>query len=143
MWYQGLALFSFAKVTGFEETVRAALARGIEMRILLMHPDNPALGHMMREFTTNYVETIRNEITGGAEFWGRMSAHGALTLRFQKKGVMFGMLQKSDSRTMFTQYSLSRPTGESPTILAPAGTPFDDSVKADFEWQWDHAEPAL
>ncbi len=143
VWYQGLALFSFAKVTGYEETVRTALARGIEMRVLLMHPENPALSHMMREFTTNYVATIRNEITAGAEFWARMAMNGPLTVRFQKNGVMFGMLQKSNSRTMFTQYSLSRPTGESPTILAPVGTPFYDSIKADYEWQWDRAQTIL
>jgi hypothetical protein len=49
--YHGLALFSCAKMGGFEETARAALGRGVEMRVLLMHPDNPVLAQMTRDFS--------------------------------------------------------------------------------------------
>ena len=141
--YQGLALFSYAKMTGFDETVRVALGRGVEIRVLLMHPDNAALSHMMREFTTNHLENIRGEIRAGAEFWSNMASHGPLTVRFQKNGVMFGLLQQSDSRAIVTQYSLARSTSECPTILAPVGTPLYDAVKQDYEWQWDRAGMGL
>jgi hypothetical protein len=141
--YQGLALFSFAKMIGFDEAARDALARGVEMRVLLMHPDNAALAHMMREFSTNYIETVRGEIRSGAEFWTKMASLGPLTVRFQKSGAMFGLLQQSDLRGIFTQYSLARSTSECPTILAPAGTPFYDAMKEDYEWQWDRADVGL
>jgi hypothetical protein len=143
VWYQGLSLFSFAKMIGFEEAARAVLARGVEMRVLLMHPDNAALAHMLREFTTNYAENVRGEIKSGAEFWTKMASHGPLTVRFQRRGTMFGLLQQSDSRAIFTQYSLARSTSECSTILAPAGTPFYDAVKEDYEWQWDRADAGL
>jgi hypothetical protein len=141
--YQGLALFSYAKMIGFDEALRGALARGVEIRVLLMHPDNAALPHMMREFTTTYVENIRGEIRSGAEFWGSMASHGPLSVRFQKNGVMCGLLQQSDSRAIITQYSLARSTAECPTILAPAGTPLYDAMKEDYEWQWDRADVRL
>jgi hypothetical protein len=138
--YQGLALFSFAKMGGFEETARAALGRGVEMRVLLMHPENPVLAQMTREFATNYVDNIRGEIKSGAEFWSRLTTYGPLTVRFQRTGPMFGMLQQSDMRTIFTQYSLARATSECATILAPAGSAFHEAIKEDGEWQWNRAQ---
>jgi hypothetical protein len=138
--YQGMALFSFAKTVGFEEALRAALGRGVEIRVLLMHPDNPVLAHMTREFTSNYVESIRGEIKSGAEFWTKMSSHGPLIVRYQRTGVMFGMLQQSESRAIFIQYSLARVTSECAAIIAPGETPFYDAMKEDNEWQWNRAE---
>ena len=98
---------------------------------------------MMREFPTNYVENVRGEIKSGAEFWTKMASHGPLTVRFQKSGAMFGLLQQSDSRAIFIQYSLARPTSECPTILAPVGTPYYDTLKDDYEWQWGRADAGL
>jgi hypothetical protein len=138
--YQGLALFAFAKIAGFAEAIKAALARGVEMRVLLMHPDNPVLPHMVRDFSANYAEIVQSEIKSGAEFWTKLASHGSLTLRFQTKGTMFGLLQQSDSQVISTPYSLARSTSESPTILAPAGTPYFNAMKEDYEWQWDRAE---
>jgi hypothetical protein len=138
--YQGLALFAYAKMAGFEGAIKAALARGVEMRVLLMHPDNPVLSHMVRDFSANYVEIVRSEIRSGAEFWMKMASHGPLTVRLQNRGTMFGLLQQSDSQVISTPYSLARSTSESPTILAPAGTAYFNAMKEDFEWQWDRAE---
>jgi len=72
----------------------------------------------------------------------KLAAHGPLSVRFQTKGTMFGLLQQSDSQVISTQYGLARATSESPTIIAPSGTPFFETMKEDFEWQWDRAEPA-
>jgi hypothetical protein len=105
-----------------------------------MHPDNPVLAQMTREFTTNYVDNIRGEIKSGGEFWSRLAKYGPLTLRFQRTGAMFGMLQQSDTRTIFTQYSLARATSECTTILAQAGSAFHQAMKEDGEWQWNRAQ---
>jgi hypothetical protein len=140
IWYQGLALFAYAKIAGFSDAIKAALARGVEMRVLLMHPDNPVLPHMVREFSANYVESVRSEIKSGMEFWMKIASHGPLTVRLQNKGTMFGFLQQSDAQVISTPYSLARSTSESPTILAPAGTEYFRAMKEDYEWQWDQAE---
>jgi hypothetical protein len=141
--YEGLALFSFAKIKDFEEAVRATLSRGVAMRVLLIHPDNPALAGMTREFTTNYLDSIRGEIRAGAEFWTKLKPSGQLSLRFQKTGAMFGLLQQSDAGTIFTQYSSARPTSECATILAPANSPFHIAMTEDSDWHWQHAIPEL
>ena len=143
LWYQGIALFSFAKLMGFEEVLREALSRGVEVRVLLMHPDNPALSHLVWNFSSNYLETIRGEITSGAEFWKRMSSQGPLNIRFHQQGAMFGNLQQNDVRALYTQYCLARPTSDSPTISAPAGSPFYRSMRQDFEWTWQRALPSM
>ena len=141
--YQGLALFAYVKIAGFAEAIKAALARGVEMRVLLMHPDNPVLPHMVRDFSANYAENVRSEIRSGIEFWTKMASHGPLTVRLQTKGTMFGLLQQSDSQVISTPYSLARSTSESPTILAPAGTQYFNAMKEDYEWQWGRAEPSV
>jgi hypothetical protein len=53
---------------------------------------------------------------------------------------MFGMLQQSESRAIFIQYSLARVTSECAAIIAPGETPFYDAMKEDNEWQWNRAE---
>lgn len=141
VWYQGLALFSFAKIGGLEEAIEAALKRGVEVRVLIMDPANTALAHMIRNFSSNYVDNVRSEVAAGIEFWTRQARHGSLSVRLQTTGAMFGMLQQSDLRAMFTQYSLVRPTSDSPTLMTPNGTPFYEAMRTDFEWQWAKARP--
>ncbi len=141
--YQGLALFSFAKMIGAEDAIRAALGRKVEFQVLLMHPDNPALAQTIRGFAANYVDSVRAEIRSGAEFWQKMASHGPLTVRFQKSGAMFGLIQQNESRSIYTPYSTARSTSECPSILTPAGTPFYIAVKEDYDWQWDRAEASL
>lgn len=143
VWFQGIALFAFPKIVGFEEALRGALGRGIEARVLMMHPDNPALEHNLRDFAPDYVEMVRSEIRAGAAFWRRLAQAGPLTVRFQKTGVMFANLLQSDAQIIFTQYSLARSTSESPTIIAPAAMPFYNSNRLDFEWAWARAAPDL
>lgn len=144
VWFQGMALFAYAKIVGFEDAIREALGRGIEVRVLLMHPDNPVLEHLLRDYAPNYHELVRKEILAGADFWRRFSEQSRLTVRFQKRGAMFlAMFLQSDVRIIFTQYSLARSTSESPTIIAPAGVPFYESSRQDFEWSWNRASPEL
>lgn len=145
-WFQGIALFAFPKIVGFEEILRQALADGLEARVLLMHPDNPALEYVLRDFAPNYADLVRKEIQAGAAFWQRFSDAGALRVRYHRKGAMFGNVLQNDVRIIYTQYSLARSTSESPTIIAPAGVPFYESNRQDFEWLWNRAihdiEPA-
>jgi hypothetical protein len=139
LWLQGIALFSYPKIVGFEKAIRAALQNRVDVRVLLMHPENPALEHILRDFAGNYVEMVRNEIRAGATFWKSLAQYGPLNIRFQEKGAMFGNLLQNDLRLIYTHYSLARATSESPTFIAPAGNPSYACYKQDFEWLWDRA----
>jgi hypothetical protein len=141
LWLQGLALFAFPKIMGFEEAMRDALSRGVQARVLLMHPENPALEHNLRDFAPDYVELVRREIHAGAAFWKRVSEAGALNIRYHARGAMFSNALLSDEQIIFTPYSLARSTSESPTIIAPAGVPFYLSNREDFEWASNRASP--
>jgi hypothetical protein len=138
-----MALFAYAKIVDFEDAIRDALSRGIEIRVLLMHPDNPALEHMLRDYAPNYLELVRKEILAGADFWKGFSDQSRLTTRFQQRGAMFGNVLQSDSRIIFTQYSLARSTLESPTVIASAGVLFYETSRQDFEWSWNKASHEL
>jgi hypothetical protein len=139
VWFQGIALFAFSKIIGFEDVLRQALDNGIEARVLLMHPDNPALEYLLRDFAPTYLDLVRGEMQAGATFWRRFSQLGALRVRYHRKGTMFGNVLQNDARIIYTQYSLARATSDCPTIIAPAGVPFYASNRQDFEWLWNRA----
>jgi hypothetical protein len=143
LWYQGLALFSFAKIVGYTEAIKSALRRGVEVRVLMMHPDNPALAHVLRDFAAHYVDSIRNEIRGGAEFWNRLAAEGRLNVRYLKEKALFGALQMNDAQLVLTPYSLNRSTSDSPSIVVPEAAPLYQTTREDFDWSWSQATPEL
>ena len=142
VWLQGIALFSFAKAMSFEPSLASALERKVEVRVLLMHPDNPALPHLVRKFSSTYAQAIRDEIRQGAEYWTKLSSRGGLSVRFHSEGAMFGHLMQNDHHLVYTPYSLARPTSDSPTIAAPSTSPLYTSLKQDFEWAWGQASSA-
>jgi hypothetical protein len=143
IWFVGLALFAFAKRPGFEQALKAALSNGVEVRVLLMHPDNPSLAHLLRNFGSTYVESVKGEIRQGAEFWKRMSGSGALNVRFQPTGALFGNVQQNEARVIYTPYSIARATSDSPTFSAPSGSPLYTVLREDFEWMWEAATAEL
>jgi hypothetical protein len=143
LWLHGIALFAFPKIVGFQEALAAALSKGLEVRVLLMHPENQGLVHLVRDFAPDYLGLVQKEIHAGAAFWQEMSKLGALSLRFQTKGAMFSNFVISDQSIIATQYSLARATSESPTMIAPASAPFYSVTRQDFEWAWNRASPAL
>lgn len=143
LWLQGIALFAFPKIVGFREALADALKQGLEVRVLLMHPESPALAHLIRDFAPDYVSLVQKEIHAGAAFWQEMSALGTLSLRFQKSGAMFSNFILSEHGIIATQYSLARATSESPTIIAPASAPFYAVTRQDFEWAWNRAATTL
>jgi hypothetical protein len=142
VWLQGIALFSYAKLMSFEASLLSAFERSVEVRVLLMHPDNPALAHLVRKFSSTYVQAVRDEIRQGAEYWTKISSQGTLSIRFQSEGVMLGNLMQNDQRLVYTPYSLVRATSDTPTIAAPSASPLYSALKEDFEWVWDRASAA-
>jgi len=106
-----------------------------------MNPDNPALAHQLRSFSSNYLDTVRHEISAGIEFWKRLGQGRPASVRMQSRGVMYAMYQISDERLIQTNYCLARATANSPTYLAPSGDHAYRCARADFEWLWDHADP--
>lgn len=136
LWYQGLALFSFAKLPEYEEALREALDRGVDVRVLLMHPDNPALPHLLHEFSSNYMESVRGEIRQGAEFWQKLAGADRLAVKFQTRGAMLAAIQMNDTQLVWTPYSLMRGTSDSPSIVAAHNAPLYDLVRQEFRWAW-------
>jgi hypothetical protein len=137
LWYQGLALFSFAKIAECEDALREAIGRGVQLRVLLMHPDNPALAHLLHDFSSNYIDTVRGEIRAGAEFWMKLAGDGdRLTVKFQTKGAMFAAIQMNDAQLVWTPYSLMRGTSDSPGVVAARDAPLYELVREEFRWAW-------
>jgi hypothetical protein len=120
---QGISLFGLARTDGFPEAIESAAGRGVNTRVLLQHPDNPATEHELRPFASNYSQEVREEVKGGVETWVKLAAGLPLMeIRLQTRGVVFGNLLHSDKSAIYTFYSLARPTSQSPTLVVEASS---------------------
>ena len=141
VWYGGLSMFGFSKMTEFVEETKAALDRGVELRVLLMDPDNPALPYQLRNLGPNDVGVVQQEIRAGMEFWRNMVSERSASVRLQTAGIMYALYQISDKRLIQTNYSLARSTADSPTFIASSRDHPYKCAKEDFEWLWSRAKP--
>lgn len=133
--FRGLSLFNLPARDRLHQCVRAAMARGVRIEVLLMSPDNPALESQLREFVGTYVSQIRMEIEAGIEVWSKLVS-GSGTVSVQTKGMMSGMAQISEKTAILTPYSLATPTADSPIMTTPAGSPFYVAAIEEFEFVW-------
>jgi hypothetical protein len=143
MYSRGLAFFNVPKRDDFLKALGNALDRNVRVRVLLMDPDNPALGHQLRGFSSNYLDTVRSEIAAGIEVWSDVLGERG-ELRLQTRGFMSGMLQMNDSKAIVTPYSLSASTADSPCLITDASHRIHQAAKEEFEFVWVEASrPAV
>lgn len=131
---RALASFNLPKRDEIELALAEAHKRGVEIRVLLMHPDNRALEHQLKDD----VNMIRKYIESGVEEWSKALA-GSGELRLQTKGYMSGMTQFNDARGIITHYSLSSSTSDAPVAIVMSDDPLYRAARSEFDYVWDHA----
>lgn len=133
--FKGIAFFQLPMKDQFLDAVADAVGRGVKIQVLLMDPENAVLEHQLRDFSSNYLESIRNEVASGIEMWS--SAVGAQgEIRLQTKGFMTGLVQMNEKEALITHYSLSSPTADSPCMAARASDPHFENERYEFDFVW-------
>lgn len=100
-----------------------------------MDPENDVLEHQLRDYSSKYFQSIRNEVSSGIEMWSSvLGGHGEI--RVQSKGFMTGLTQMNESEALLTHYSISSPTADSPCMTVRASDPHFENERLEFDFVW-------
>lgn len=133
--FRGIAFFQVPMKDAFLDQVKATLDRGVRAQVLLMDPANPVLEHQLREFSTNYVAQIQEEILSGIEMWTRV-LDGCGEIRIQTKGFMSGLAQFNEKEALLSEYAISIKTIDSPCALVGSNDPDFVRERLEFDFVW-------
>jgi len=133
--FKGIAFFAVPMKDQFLDSVRDAVSRGVKIQVLLMDPENDVLEHQLRDYSSKYFQSIRNEVSSGIEMWSSvLGGHGEI--RVQSKGFMTGLTQMNESEALLTHYSISSPTADSPCMTVRASDPHFENERLEFDFVW-------
>ena len=159
---QGMTLRHFArqdfdwftpagKVVSFFDIIRSkVLFDAVNVDIVMMHPDNPALPHLIKFVDparfAQAVGTVRNEIAESFDEWSALKTEldgraperedkrkGELRIIQLAHGVVNYRLTVTDQRAIVSPYMNIFPfNGLGPTIVCVSETGFHDRIKREF-----------
>ncbi|HZU13049.1 MAG TPA: hypothetical protein VFB58_09435 [Chloroflexota bacterium] len=139
----GISLGSWRSSTGFRKLLEAKAEQGVGVRLLLMHPENPALPELINQSIDEAdFNNVRHSIEVMSQLAARIvdSAPG-VAFRQVRRGVMHGQLTLTDVRALYVPYLFGVRTIDSPLLETAPGTGFYDLMQKKFDALWD-AQPA-
>jgi hypothetical protein len=139
----GISLHSWTRHSGAKRTIEAAIARGVKIRILMLHPDNPAIPLFINaKETLADVEHVRSMIKLSHSNFSKLLVNaGHCEVRCVKGGAMHQQLIITDTEAAAIFYLYSITTSESPMLYCPATGPLYQSLCAEFASLWEAGEP--
>jgi hypothetical protein len=140
----GIGLFAWRRTKGFRQTVAEKTARGCKIRMLLMHPDNPALRGLINEAREEDPSFVPREL-GPMFDWlsGLADEHENFAVRRMLRGTPHWQLVKTDRRAVCIPYLYSEPTSQSPLWECGPGHALYGILQEEFETLWEvNPEPA-
>ncbi len=138
----GISLHSWTRHSGAKRKIEQAVARGVRIRILMMHPDNPAIPLFINSKDTFAdVEHVRNMIRlSHSNFSKLLIGADNCEVRCVKGGAMHQQLIITDTESAAIFYLYSINTSESPMLYCPATGPLYQALGTEFMALWDTAE---
>jgi hypothetical protein len=134
----GIALGDWRGNAGMADALRNAVRRGVDIRILTMHGDNPALSAMLNDrisqHASEHVGTLASSVRSHfrSAFGNRPNAQ----IRAIRKGMLHQQIIISDDRALVTPYLYSLDTGRSPRIDSRKGAGIFDAALREFNALW-------
>ena len=134
----GIALGDWRGNAGMPDALRKAAQRGVDIRILTMHSDNPALAAMLNTristHTSEQVGTLAKAVR--EHFRIVLGNHANAQVRGMRKGMLHQQIIITDDRALVTPYHFSSDTGRSPRIDARKGSGIFDAALREFSALW-------
>jgi hypothetical protein len=134
----GLALRSWKHGKGFGEVLAAKAKAGCRVRVLLCHPENPALRESINPQIPE--ETFASVVNGIAEmvdyFRAVARACPNVEVRQIRSGCPHLQLTRSDQVAIAIQYLYSESSHYSPLSQYPRGSPLYATMAQEFEALW-------
>lgn len=138
----GINLHDWRKTTNFRETVNAKLDAGCRARVMLIHPDNPALPGLIndRAATSSFKEVLAGLGESRSYFQKLADSHDNFELREIRVGSPHFNLTINDHRAIALPYLFCNRTAMSPALISPAASPLFATFLREFDSLWDANE---
>lgn len=133
----GVGLNSWRKTEGFGDLLEAKAHAGCQVRILLMHEDNPALPELNRRGLrkADYAQLIAN-IDAMKDYFLNLCNAPNIELRQMRRGCLHYQLSRTDQYAVAVQYFYGLQPGSAPVWQAAQGTKLYDWSAREFEMLW-------
>lgn len=111
---------------------------GCKIRLLLMHPENPALPQLHNETRAVCgVEHLAAEIRGTfASFTELAGLHPNVEVRQVRQGCLTHQITRIDDKMLITIMLYSSGTAQSPMLECVAESPLYRTMSEEFDWLW-------
>jgi hypothetical protein len=135
----GITLASWRKSPGFVEMVEDKAAAGCEIRMLVLHPDNPALPELINDsIEQDRLDEVREKLAASFRFFSRLAqASDRVSARQISRGCPHFQLARADQRATCIPYMYSRRSDLSPLVSCRAEHPLYATLAEEFADLWD------
>jgi hypothetical protein len=139
----GIHLGPWRGAKGFSELLAKKAEEGCAVRILLMHPENPALHHMINEELTDVdLESVIREINEMTKYFVKIARKNPnIDVRQILRGTLHCQTTRSDGYGVYLPYLYSRRRRHCPLWQCKASSALYEVVAEEFEGLWRVNDP--
>ena len=140
----GVNRSSWRRTDGFSELLIEKARAGCTVRILLMHPDNPALSHYSDRSNKDlsYDDTVREIESLLLYYQAIANGNVNIDVRQVRTGCFHVQLTRTDRHVIAAQYAFSKRATFAPLWQSDKGTYLYDVMTGEFEARWAANGPA-
>jgi hypothetical protein len=134
----GIALQSWLRNLEYREVMRAKAAAGLNVKILVMHEQNPALGDFINETDRKVgrellIEKIEHTYQFFVDLAGR---YPNVNVRKIRKGCPHQKIIRTDTRVVVIPFFYSRTNQDCPLLDGTPASPIYTAMRQEFESLW-------
>jgi hypothetical protein len=135
----GITLRWWMKFLEFRTIVSQKAEQGCKVRILLMHPDNPALPQYIHSgIKVGGIKHVAAEIQGAYSIFKELSgAHPNIQVRQVRVGCLTHHVVKNDELMLIALLLYSQGSSQHPLLECYAASPLYKTVEAEFDTLWE------
>ena len=136
----GISLSSWRRdEEGFAQQLRTKAAAGCKVRIMVVHPDNPVLPHLINAaIAEEDTATTQQELESmGTYFAGIAASHPNIEVRQIRTGYPYCNIIRSDTHAVYIPYLFATRSNRSPLWKCGTESPLYQTVTDEFEAMWE------
>lgn len=139
----GVALSSWRKTKDFAKLVIRKAEEGCQIRVMLMHPENPILKNLTYLYGMSYQNVI-HDIEQNFNFYKDISQKSKnIEVRQIRQGIPHFFLTRNDHHAVIILYLSSQTWGAGPLWRCNSDSKLYGVVKQEFETLWELSKQAL
>jgi hypothetical protein len=137
----GITLRYWTRIPSFRTLIAERAKAGCSVRVLMMHPDNPAYLQYMNPRLKLDLRNSNAELEAAAGFFAELAAeYPSIQVRRMRVGLHHQQIVRVDAKMLASLVLYSEVTNRSPLFDCSEDTPFYRAMLEEFDSLW-HANP--